>query len=60
MDRYAEIMLHDDISSDETFDVQCPSCQLLVRLKISDHIIKCKRCGETFYIEDYIDNKIQY
>ncbi|WP_240840045.1 hypothetical protein [Acidaminobacter sp. JC074] len=52
MDRYSEIMLHDDISSPEDFEMKCPSCGLIVKIKAADRFSKCKRCGEIFYLEE--------
>jgi ssDNA-binding Zn-finger/Zn-ribbon topoisomerase 1 len=55
MDGYAQMMLHDDVSSREEITIKCPSCQLDIKLKLSDHFIKCKRCGEMFYLEEILD-----
>lgn len=60
MDGYAKSMLYDDVSTQEEIDIECPKCHLIVRLKITDQIIKCKRCGEVFYIEEYINQEMQY
>lgn len=60
MDGYAKSMLYDDVSTQEEVDVECPKCKLITRLKITDQFIKCKRCGETFYIEEFIDQERHY
>lgn len=52
MDGYAEKMLYDDISTDKTMDIECPKCHVQVSAKITDEFIKCKKCGEIFYIEE--------
>lgn len=55
MDGYAERMLYDDVSTQEEIEIQCPKCQLLFQLKVTDQLIKCKKCGEIFYIEELIE-----
>lgn len=51
MDRYAENMLYDDISEKEDYEMTCPSCQQLLKIKRSDAYVKCMNCGEIFYLE---------
>lgn len=57
MDGYAESMLYDDMSTKKEINMQCPSCQLELTLKVTDEFVKCKRCGEMFYLEDMEDNE---
>ena len=52
MDEYAESMLHDDVSPQEDLNIPCTRCELDVYFKIIDPVVKCKRCGEVFYIEE--------
>lgn len=52
IDRYSEIMLHDDMSSREEITIACPACQMEMSIKASDEFAKCMRCGEQFYIEE--------
>lgn len=52
MDAYAESMLYDDVSTEEDINIPCPSCQHDVQFKMSDPVVKCKRCGESFYVEE--------
>jgi len=59
MDEYAKSMLHDDISPEEDLIIPCPSCQLDLHYKIVDQFVKCKRCGEIFYIEEVKDNELR-
>ncbi|MBN2794597.1 MAG: hypothetical protein JXR88_04270 [Clostridia bacterium] len=55
MDGYAEKMLFDDMSSREEVHLKCPKCQLELHFKLSDPMIKCIKCGEIFYIEEFLD-----
>lgn len=55
MDRYSEIMLHDDMSSREELTISCPNCQVEIVVKLSDQFAKCMKCGEQFYLEEYDD-----
>lgn len=55
MDGYAESMLYDDVSTREEFEMQCPRCHQVMKLKTTDQYCKCLRCGESFYIEELIN-----
>ncbi len=57
MDGYAKSMLFDYERSNEEINVHCEKCQLEFKAKKSDQFIKCKRCGEIFYLEEVDENE---
>ncbi len=59
MDGYAQSMLNDNTRHNEG-KIPCPKCSLELTLRTTDEFIKCKRCGEIFYIEEIKNNESHY